>query len=101
MVFATFNNIESFLQMDDSLQEFEADDISRLQKMDLANGSGYKDRITDSKRPINNSQNKSDSLRNKTVNTRIISASFVTRDMKTVFLEEPVIFTMKHFQVSS
>lgn len=106
MVFATFNNIDQWLTMDDSLQELEADnefhEISSSK--DTVDNNANNCSQTEQNReaanePPTSSRTEFVNLRNKTVNTRIIAASFVSRDLQNVVLNESVVFVMKHSKV--
>lgn len=102
-MFATYNNIDKWLQSSDIQPGLNAavreGNTNRF--IDGLNASHLKE-IGDNLDGLpkdNSGINASENMENKTVNTRVISASFVKGTRQHVKLTEPVVFTMKHISV--
>lgn len=102
-MFATYNNIDKWLQSSDIQLGLNAavreGNTNRF--IDGLNASHLKE-IGDNLDGLpkdNSGMNASENMENKTVNTRVISASFVKGTRQHAKLTEPVVFTMKHISV--
>lgn len=90
LVFATYNNIDKWMKVPDNQPDLDAvvpeGDTNSF--MDSFNASHLKQ----------SGLNASESTKDKAVNTRVISASFVKGISHHVTLKDPVVFMMKHIQ---
>lgn len=101
LVFATYNNIEKWLQASDTQPGLNTEGDTNI-FLDSFNASHLKQigENSDGFPKENSGLNASESTKDKAVNTRVISASFVNRiRTQHVKLQEPVIFMMKHISV--